>query len=241
MRLRIAIAAGGGTVARRQPGGERRVPHRDRRRRTPKFTPMSAPRRCGSRRSDAISTERARQPRTAAARRRPVRRALRAGARRRRRPHRGTARRGRFSLADGQFSAGAGAATSCTKGSIAVDGISLTVARLGDDRFDVQIVPFTIEHTNLKRAQVRDRVNLECDMVGKYVVRAAELAGPVARHSRSARRLASESQARRCEPDADAKAKAEAKAHEDRQRRSQGARSVRPRSRTRSRRSATGG
>jgi riboflavin synthase len=63
------------------------------------------------------------------------------------------------------------------KGSIAVDGISLTVAELGIDRFGIMIVPFTIEHTNLKRLRVRDRVNLEADMVGKYVVRAAELAG----------------------------------------------------------------
>jgi riboflavin synthase len=63
------------------------------------------------------------------------------------------------------------------KGSVAVDGISLTVAGLGADRFDVQLVPFTMQHTNLSRAQIRDRVNLECDMVGKYVVRAAELAG----------------------------------------------------------------
>jgi riboflavin synthase len=63
------------------------------------------------------------------------------------------------------------------KGSIAVDGISLTVAGLGADRFDVQIVPFTMDHTNLSRAQIHDAVNLECDMVGKYVVRAAELAG----------------------------------------------------------------
>jgi riboflavin synthase len=63
------------------------------------------------------------------------------------------------------------------KGSIAVDGISLTVAGLGVDRFDVQLVPFTMQHTNLQRAQLRDRVNLECDMVGKYVVRAAEIAG----------------------------------------------------------------
>ena len=63
------------------------------------------------------------------------------------------------------------------KGSIAVDGISLTVAGLGVDRFDVQLVPFTMEHTNLSRVQVYDRVNLECDLVGKYVVRAAELAG----------------------------------------------------------------
>jgi riboflavin synthase len=64
-----------------------------------------------------------------------------------------------------------------SKGSIAVDGISLTVAGLGSDRFDVQIVPFTMTHTNLSRAQRRDPVNLECDMVGKYVIRAAELAG----------------------------------------------------------------
>lgn len=63
------------------------------------------------------------------------------------------------------------------KGSIAVDGISLTVAGLGADQFDVQLVPFTVEHTNVKRAQIGDRVNLECDMVGKYVVRAIELAG----------------------------------------------------------------
>lgn len=63
------------------------------------------------------------------------------------------------------------------KGSIAVDGISLTVAGLGSDRFDVQLVPYTMDHTNLHGAQPHDRVNLEVDMVGKYVVRAAELAG----------------------------------------------------------------
>jgi riboflavin synthase len=63
------------------------------------------------------------------------------------------------------------------KGSIAVDGISLTVAGLGTDRFDIMVVPFTMEHTNLGRIGIRERVNLECDMVGKYVVRAAELAG----------------------------------------------------------------
>ena len=61
------------------------------------------------------------------------------------------------------------------KGSIAVDGISLTVAELGPDCFDVQIVPFTWEHTNLRTLKVGDRVNLECDVLGKYVARAAEL------------------------------------------------------------------
>ena len=41
----------------------------------------------------------------------------------------------------------------------------------------MQIVPYTMDHTHLRRAQVRDRVNLECDIVGKYVVRAMEVAG----------------------------------------------------------------
>jgi riboflavin synthase len=63
------------------------------------------------------------------------------------------------------------------KGSVAVDGISLTVAGLRTDRFDVQIVPYTLTHTNLDSLAVGDGVNLECDMVGKYVARAAELAG----------------------------------------------------------------
>src|SRR5579872_1743660 len=63
------------------------------------------------------------------------------------------------------------------KGSIAVDGISLTVAGLGPDRFDIMVVPFTMSHTNLGHVKVRERVNIECDLVGKYVVRAAELAG----------------------------------------------------------------
>jgi riboflavin synthase len=63
------------------------------------------------------------------------------------------------------------------KGSIAVDGISLTVAGLGETQFDVMIVPFTWAHTNLQAAKLRDRVNLECDMIGKYVARSMELAG----------------------------------------------------------------
>src|SRR5436190_4135083 len=63
------------------------------------------------------------------------------------------------------------------KGSIAIDGISLTVAGLGADRLDVMLLPFTLEHTNLKGATKRDRVNLECDMIGKCVVQAVERAG----------------------------------------------------------------
>jgi riboflavin synthase len=62
------------------------------------------------------------------------------------------------------------------RGSIAVDGISLTVAGLSDDRFDLMIIPFTLAHTNLQQAAVGSAVNLEFDVVGKYVGRAVELA-----------------------------------------------------------------
>ena len=62
-----------------------------------------------------------------------------------------------------------------SKGAVAVDGISLTVATLGADRFDVQIIPFTWMHTNLSSLAVGDAVNLEFDMLGKYAVRAATL------------------------------------------------------------------
>jgi len=61
------------------------------------------------------------------------------------------------------------------KGSIAVDGVSLTVAGLGERQFDVMIVPYTWDHTSLQELRHNDRVNLECDMIGKYVLRAVEL------------------------------------------------------------------
>jgi riboflavin synthase len=64
------------------------------------------------------------------------------------------------------------------KGSIAVDGISLTVAGVDDKRFDVQIIPYTWEHTNLRSVRVNDPVNLECDILGKYVLRALEVSAP---------------------------------------------------------------
>jgi riboflavin synthase len=63
------------------------------------------------------------------------------------------------------------------KGSIAVDGISLTVAGVDERHFDVQIIPYTWEHTNLHAIRTGDPVNLECDILGKYVVRVTELAG----------------------------------------------------------------
>ena len=58
------------------------------------------------------------------------------------------------------------------KGSVAVDGISLTVAGLGGQHFDVQIVPYTWNHTNFHTLAVSDQVNIECDIIGKYVVKA---------------------------------------------------------------------
>jgi riboflavin synthase len=61
------------------------------------------------------------------------------------------------------------------KGSVAVDGISLTVAELRPDSFDVQIIPHTWAHTTLSTSRVGDPVNLECDLIGKYVVRLAAL------------------------------------------------------------------
>jgi len=55
------------------------------------------------------------------------------------------------------------------KGSIAVDGISLTIAEVDDGKFKVSIIPFTWENTNLKFKRSGDRVNLEFDFFGKYI------------------------------------------------------------------------
>ena len=71
------------------------------------------------------------------------------------------------------------------KGSIAVDGISLTVAALGRDRFGVQIVPYTWEHTTLKQMRPGDLVNLEVDVLGKYVMRLLETRGLTGRGERA--------------------------------------------------------
>lgn len=60
------------------------------------------------------------------------------------------------------------------KGSAAVDGISLTVFECHDNRFTVSIIPFTWEHTNLHERKIGDWVNIECDMIGKYVLKACE-------------------------------------------------------------------
>ena len=55
------------------------------------------------------------------------------------------------------------------KGSLAVDGISLTIARLEGDRVSVAVIPHTFEHTSLKLRRPGDRVNLEVDVIAKYV------------------------------------------------------------------------
>jgi riboflavin synthase len=50
-----------------------------------------------------------------------------------------------------------------------VNGISLTVAALGPSSFEVEVIPVTLEKTNLGRLKPGDAANVECDMVGKYV------------------------------------------------------------------------
>jgi riboflavin synthase len=60
------------------------------------------------------------------------------------------------------------------KGSVAVDGVSLTISALHDDGFEVSIIPETLERTNLGEAAVGDRVNLEVDVLAKHIERLLE-------------------------------------------------------------------
>lgn len=57
------------------------------------------------------------------------------------------------------------------KGSITIDGISLTIADLSGTRVGVQVIPYTFAHTTLQQGHVGDAVNVEVDVLGKYVVR----------------------------------------------------------------------
>jgi riboflavin synthase len=68
------------------------------------------------------------------------------------------------------------------KGSIGLNGVSLTVSALGDDWAEVSLIPETLERTNLGAVAVGDRLNVECDVVAKYVER---LAAPFAREERT--------------------------------------------------------
>ena len=63
------------------------------------------------------------------------------------------------------------------QGSVAVDGVSLTVAALDGLAFDVMLIPHTLAQTTLGRLKAGQRVNLEMDMVGKYVQRFLSLRG----------------------------------------------------------------
>ena len=68
------------------------------------------------------------------------------------------------------------AAASVLKGSIAVNGVSLTVSGLGDDWLQVDVIPTTAAETNLGAVRPGDVVNLETDVLGKYAIRRAETA-----------------------------------------------------------------
>ena len=57
------------------------------------------------------------------------------------------------------------------QGSITVNGISLTVANSEENRFSVAVIPYTWEFTNMKNLQIGDRVNLEFDIIGKYIAK----------------------------------------------------------------------
>jgi riboflavin synthase len=57
------------------------------------------------------------------------------------------------------------------KGSVAIDGVSLTVSGLGDDGFEVNLIPHTLKETSLCERRPGDEVNLEGDILGKYVAR----------------------------------------------------------------------
>jgi riboflavin synthase len=56
-----------------------------------------------------------------------------------------------------------------SKGSVAVDGISLTVNECSRERFSVVIIPLTLQNTNLRTRSLGDKVNIETDLIGKYV------------------------------------------------------------------------
>jgi riboflavin synthase len=57
------------------------------------------------------------------------------------------------------------------KGSITVNGVSLTVVNSGPSEFSVAIIPYTLDHTNFKYLQKESQINLEFDVIGKYVAR----------------------------------------------------------------------
>jgi riboflavin synthase len=71
------------------------------------------------------------------------------------------------------------------KGSVAVEGISLTVAGLADDYFEIAVIPKTWEVTNLSHLRPHDEVNLEADIISKYVERILKLAPEIRSENQS--------------------------------------------------------
>lgn len=70
------------------------------------------------------------------------------------------------------------------KGSVTVDGVSLTIARLAEDAFSVALVPETLKRTTLSERGPGDAVNIETDVLGKYIVNYLDRTGPKGRPSK---------------------------------------------------------
>ena len=165
VRTSLAGELSEGDSRRRQ----RRLPDRDERSPTARSAPTSCTSRCGARRWREVGAGSHGEPGAAAAGGRPARRPLRAGPRRRRR--RRCARRARTA------SRGSSRSTRppellryvVEKGSIAVDGVSLTVSAIDDESFSVSLIPETLERTTLGTAEPGRPVNLEVDVLAKYV------------------------------------------------------------------------
>jgi riboflavin synthase len=85
----------------------------------------------------------------------------------------GIARRLRLSLPDDLL------ALVVERGSIAIEGVSLTISALGEDWAEVSLVPETLERTTLGRLGPGDSVNVECDVLARYVRRAVEVMSPL--------------------------------------------------------------
>lgn len=64
------------------------------------------------------------------------------------------------------------------KGSVALDGISLTCHQITEDTFNVSLIPYTLSHTNANAWQVRSKVNIEFDVLGKYIAKLYQKSNP---------------------------------------------------------------
>ena len=161
--LRVDAARG------RLRAGERRLPDGGRTSTTAASRPTSARRRSRAARW-ATSSGRPRQPRAGAAPAGPARRPHRAGPRRR--ASRRSSRSRRTAAARDLRVRGARRELLryvVEKGSVAVDGVSLTVTDVDERGFGVSLIPETLERTNLTQAEPGRRVNLEVDVLAKYV------------------------------------------------------------------------